>query len=61
MNISEEQLAGHAQNVVRKERIQTLQALLATHEAMGLEPDSPDAKELKERLTAAQRQLAAMR
>jgi len=48
--------------VVRKqERIQTLQALLATYEAMGTEPDSPDGKELKERLQTVRTQLAAMR
>ena len=62
MNISEEQLTGDAQNVVRmKERIETLEALLETHEAMGAKPDCPDVKELKERLTAARIQLAAMR
>jgi len=62
MNLSEEQLSHHAQNVVRKqERIVTLQALLATYEAMGTEPDSPDVKELKERLKAARMHLAAMR
>ena len=62
MNVSEEQLTRHAQNVVRKqERIETLQALLATHEAMGTEPNSRDVEELKERLKAARMQLAAMR
>ena len=61
MNISEEQFTRHAQNIVRKkDRIQTLEALLETHEAMGAEPDSPDVKELKERLKAARMQLAAM-
>ena len=62
MNISEEQLTRHAQDVVRKqERIETLQALLETHEAMGAEPDSRDVKELKERLETARMQLAATR
>ena len=62
MNISEEQFSRHAENVARKkERIETLEALLGTHEAMGAEPDSPDVMELKERLRAAQMQLAAMR
>jgi hypothetical protein len=62
MNISEEQFTRHAQNIVRrKDRIQTLEALLETHEAMGAEPDSPDVKELQERLKAARTQLAAMR
>ena len=61
MNISEEQFTRHAQNMVRKkDRIQTLEALLETHEAMGAEPDSPDVKELQERLKAARMQLAAM-
>ena len=62
MNIREEQLSRDAQNVVRrKERIETLEALLATHEAIGAEPDSGDVKELKKRLNAARIQLAAMR
>jgi hypothetical protein len=61
MNISEEQFTRHAQKMVRKkDRIQTLEALLETHEAMGAEPDSPDVKELQERLKAARMQLAAM-
>jgi hypothetical protein len=50
------------ENVTRKkERIDTLEALLATHEAMGAEPDSQDVKELKERINAARTQLMAMR
>ena len=62
MNFTEEQVTDHAQNVMRKqEQIETLEALLATHEAMGAEPDSPDVKELKERLQTARTQLAAMR
>jgi len=62
MNFCEEQVTRHAENVVRKqERIEMLKALLATHEAMGAEPDSPDIKELKERLQTARTQLAAMR
>jgi hypothetical protein len=62
MNFCEEQVTRHAENVVRKqERIEMLEALLATHEAMGAEPDSPDIKELKERLQTARTQLAAMR
>ena len=61
MNISEEQLTRHAQNVVRKkERIETLEALLETHDAMGAEPDSPSVKELKKRLKAPRMQLLAM-
>jgi len=61
MNIGEDQLARHAQNVVRrKERIVTLEALLATHEAIGAEPYSCDVRELKKRLNAARIQLAAM-
>jgi len=61
MNFSETQLTRHAQDVVRKkERIETLQALLATHEAMGTEPDSDDVKELRMRLQAARTQLAAI-
>jgi hypothetical protein len=46
--------------VRKKERIETLQALLATHEAMGTEPDSDDVKELRMRLQAARMQLAAI-
>jgi hypothetical protein len=62
MNFSEEQLARHAENLAkRKERIETLEALLATHEAMGAEPDSPYVTELKQRIRAAQMQLMAMR
>ena len=62
MNISEEQLTYHAQTVLRKkERIETLEALLATHEAIGAEPDSPDVKVLKDRLKLARRQLTAIR
>ena len=61
MNIREEQFTRHAQNMVRKkDRIQTLEALLETHEAMGAEPDSPDVKEIKERLKVARMQFAAM-
>jgi hypothetical protein len=62
MKFREDRFTRHAETVVRKqERIQTLQALLATHEAMGAEPDSPDVKELKERLQTVRTQLAAMR
>ena len=62
MNFSEEQLTRHAENVAKKkERIETLEALLATHEAMGAEPDSPHITELKQRIRAAQMQLMAMR
>jgi len=58
MNFTEEQVTDHAQNVLRKkERIETLEALLATHEAMGAEPDSRDVTELKERIRAARTQL----
>jgi hypothetical protein len=62
MNFTEEQVTDHAQNVMRKkERIETLEALLATHEAMGAEPDSRHIKELKQRIRAARVQLIAMR
>ena len=58
----EEQLSRHAENVVKKkERIETLEALLATHEAMGAEPDSPHINELKQRIRTARMQLSAMR
>ena len=61
MNFNEEQLTHHAERVVKKrERIETLEALLATHEAMGTEPDSRDIKELKQRIRAARMQLMAM-
>ena len=62
MNNGEEQLSGHALNVERKkQRIETLEALLATHEALGAEPDSRDVRELKERLETARMQLTTMR
>ena len=62
MNFSEEQLTRHAENVAKKkERIETLEALLATHEAMGAEPDSRHVAELKQRIRAARMQLTAMR
>ena len=62
MNFSEEQLIRHADDVVKKkERIETLEALLATHEAMDAEPDSPYIKELKQRIRAARMQLIVMR
>ena len=58
MNFTEEQVTDQAQNVIRKrEQIETLEALLTTHEAMGAEPDSRDVKELKERIKAARMQL----
>jgi hypothetical protein len=61
MNSTEEEVTRHSQNVVRKkEQIDTLQALLATHEAMGAEPDCQDVKELKDRIKAAQMQLIVM-
>ncbi len=61
MNLIQEQVTDHTQNVMRKkERIETLQALLATHEAIGAEPDSRDVKELKERIKAARMQLTVM-
>jgi hypothetical protein len=54
MNFTEDQVSSHAQNVTRKkERVEILEALLATHEEIGAEPDSPDVKELKERIRAA--------
>ena len=62
MNFTEGQITDHAQNVMRKqEQIETLEALLATHEAMGAQPDSSDVKELKERIDVARRQLMAIR
>jgi hypothetical protein len=62
MNFSEERLVHHAQDVVKKkERIETLEALLATNEAMGAEPDSRHIAELKQRIKVARRQLMAMR
>jgi hypothetical protein len=62
MNFSEEQLTRHAENLAKKkERIETLEALLATHEAMGAEPDSRHIAELKQRIKVARRQLMAMR
>jgi len=61
MNSTEEQITGHAFNVWnKKERIETLEALLATHEAMGAEPDSRDVRDLKERIRAARMQLTVM-
>ena len=48
MNFGEERFIRHAEDVVKKkERIETLEALVATHEAMGAEPDSPNIKEPK--------------
>jgi hypothetical protein len=62
MNFSEEQLTRHAENVTKKkERIETLEALLATHEGMGAQPDSRHVTELKQRIRAARMQLTAMR
>lgn len=61
MNFTGEQVTDHAQNVMRKkQRIETLEALLATHEAMGAEPDSRDVKELKERIRVSRMQLMVM-
>jgi hypothetical protein len=61
MKIGEEQLGVHALDVERKkQRIETLEALLATHEALGTESDSCDVRELKERLETARMQLAGM-
>ena len=61
MNFTEEQVTDHAQNVMRKkERIEMLEALLATHEAIGAEPDSLDVKELKERIRVGRMQLRVM-
>ena len=61
MNSTGEQVTDHARNVIRKkERIETLEALLATREAMGAEPDSWDVKELKQRIKAARMQLMLM-
>ena len=61
MNFSEDQFTRHAENAVRKkERIETLEALLATHETIGPKPDSLYVKELKQRIRAARMQLTAM-
>jgi hypothetical protein len=61
MNFTGQQITNHAHHVMRKrERIETLEALLATHEAMGAEPDSPDLKELRERIKLARTQLMLM-
>ena len=61
MNFTEERVTDHGQKVMRKkERIEMLEALLATHEAIGAEPDSQDVKELKERIKAARMQLMVM-
>jgi hypothetical protein len=50
MNFTEEQFTRHAENVVKKqERIETLEALLATHEAIGAEPDSCHVKLLRQK------------
>jgi hypothetical protein len=62
MNFSEEQLTRHAENLAKKkERIETLEALLATHEAMGAEPDSPYVTELKQRIRAARMRFMSTR
>jgi hypothetical protein len=62
MNFTEEQLTRQAENVEKKkERIETLEALLATHEAMGAEPDWQYINELKGRIRVARMQLMAMR
>jgi hypothetical protein len=62
MNLSEGQFTRHAEKVIRKkERIETLEALLATHEAMGAELGSAYVKELKQRIRAARTQLTVMR
>ena len=61
MNISEEQLTRHAEKVAKKkDRIEILEALLATYEVMGTEPDSRDIRELKQRIQSARAQLMAM-
>jgi hypothetical protein len=61
MNFAEERVTDHAQNMMRKkQRIETLEALLATHEAMGAEPDSRHIKDLKQRIKAARMRLIAM-
>jgi len=61
MNLSEEQLTRHAEKVVnKKQRIEILEALLATYKATGAEPDSRHTKELKQKLKAARAQLEAM-
>ena len=62
MNLSEEQFSRHAEKVAKKkDRIEILEALLATYEGMGAEPDSREIRELKQRIQAARAQLMAMR
>ena len=62
MNFSEEQATRHAENLSKKkERIETLEALLATHEAMGAEPDSQYVTGLRQRIRSARMQLMSMR
>jgi hypothetical protein len=61
MNFIQEQVTDHTQKLMRKkERIEMLEALLATHEAIGAEPDSQDVKELKERIRVGRMQLRVM-
>jgi hypothetical protein len=61
MNFTDQPITHHAHHVMRKrERLETLEALLATHEVMGTEPDSLDLKELKERIKVARTQLMLM-
>jgi hypothetical protein len=61
MNLSEEQFTRHAEKVAKKkDRIEILEAILATHDVMGSEPDSRDIRELKQRIQAARAQLMAM-
>jgi len=61
MNFSEKQFVRHAENVMKKkERIETLEALLATYEEMGHQPDSRHIRELKQRIKTARMQLTVM-
>ena len=61
MNLSEEQFSRHTEKVAKKkDRIEILEALLATHEIMGTQPDSRDIRELKQRIQSARAQLMAM-
>ena len=61
MNFSEKQFVRHAENVMKKkERIETLEALLATYKEMGHQPDSRHIRELKQRIKTARMQLTVM-
>jgi hypothetical protein len=61
MNFNEELTSRHALSVMRKkERIEMLEALLATHEAIGAEPNSIELEKLKARISEARMELRLM-